>query len=323
MNPSASPTWLRLSALTVLCTAALLQGCATPQNRDPLESFNRKMFRFNEVLDDTLLRPVATGYDAVTPEPVQRGIDNFSNNIKDVWSIVNLMLQGRPGMAVQTVLRVGVNTAFGVAGFVDVATPMQLDRPVEDLGQTLAVWGAPSGAYLMLPFFGPSTVRDAAAMPVDMQVSASKLFSEPRDVNAVRVLSIVNKRAMALNATSLLGDIALDRYSFVRDAYLQRRESQIYNGDPPGQGSDEDMDYERYDGPIDQQSAVEQGAAPVAVLWHQPVMVSEVMDRTLTVSEDFLAELTAWTAPVGSSDFANTVPTADELAGLREHADLR
>ncbi|HET6788294.1 MAG TPA: VacJ family lipoprotein, partial [Aquabacterium sp.] len=128
-------------ASVALGAAMLLQGCATPQNRDPLESFNRKVFGFNEALDGAVVKPAAKGYAAVVPEPVQTGIGNFINNIKDVWSAINLLLQGQGAGAAEEVLRVGINTTLGMAGFVDVATSMQLDRHNEDLGQTLGVWG--------------------------------------------------------------------------------------------------------------------------------------------------------------------------------------
>ncbi|RZL09927.1 MAG: VacJ family lipoprotein [Rubrivivax sp.] len=335
MSSATEGAWRGL-VLTALCAAALLQGCATPQNRDPLEPVNRKIFRFNEVLDDNVLKPVATGYDKVTPELVQIGIDNFVNNIKDVWSAVNLVLQGRPGMAAQTVLRVSLNTTLGLVGFIDIATPMQLDRQNEDFGQTLAVWGVPSGAYLMLPVLGPSTVRDTAAMPADLYFSPSALFQEPRDANAVRILSIVNKRALLLDASSLLGDVALDRYSFVRDAFLQRRQNLIYNGEPPD-GDDEGWDDAAEtppapaapaDGPVEAAPAQPQShlsapaASPVLVMWERHLLVPEQLDTRLEISDEWVTQLMAWShRPM--SVIANSLPAGDELAGLREQAEPR
>lgn len=336
MSSATEGAWRGL-ILTAVCAAALLQGCATSQNRDPLESVNRKIFRFNEVLDDNVLKPVATGYDKVTPELVQIGIDNFVNNIKDVWSAVNLVLQGRPGMAAQTVLRVGLNTTLGLAGFIDIASPMQLDRPNEDLGQTLAVWGVPSGAYLMLPVFGPSTVRDTAAMPADLYFSPSALFQTPRDANAVRILSIVNKRSLLLGASSLLGDVALDRYAFVRDAFLQRRQNLIYNGEPPEDDGDDAWDDTGEAAPAAPLAPAEgssdpkpqpqsrlsvPAATPVVVLWERPLLVPEQLDGHLEVSDEWLTQLSAW-SHVPVSAFANNSPTHDELAGLREQVEPR
>jgi phospholipid-binding lipoprotein MlaA len=336
MNSGTSGAWRGL-VLTAVCAAALLQGCATSQNRDPLESVNRKIFRFNEVLDDNVLKPVATGYDKVTPELVQIGIDNFVNNIKDVWSAVNLVLQGRPGTAAQTVLRVSLNTTLGLVGFIDIATPMQLDRQNEDFGQTLAVWGVPSGAYLMLPVLGPSTVRDTAAMPADQYFSPSALFHEPRDANAVRILSIVNKRALLLGASSLLGDVALDRYSFVRDAFLQRRQNLIYNGEPPDGDDGEWEDSAETapasaapadDAPVEPtpvpqpQSHLTVPAAPLLVLWERHLLIPEPLDGRLEVSGEWLTRLTAW-SHTPMSVIANNLPTGEELAGLREQAEPR
>ncbi len=329
MSSDTNRAWRGLT-LTALCAAALLQGCATPQNRDPLESMNRKIFGFNEALDNNLLKPVATGYDKVTPELVQIGIDNFVNNIKDVWSAVNQVLQGRPGMAAQTVLRVSLNTTLGLAGFIDIASPMQLDRPNEDFGQTLGVWGVPSGAYLMLPLLGPSTVRDTAALPADLYVSPSALFGEPRDANAVRILTLVNKRALLLDASSLLGDVALDRYAFVRDAFLQRRQNLIYNGEPPDEGGDDWDDASEPEpapspSPADQQpqsrlTAPE--ASPVVVLWERHLLLPEQLDAHLAVSDEWLTQLTGW-SHLPLSAIANNSPSNDELAGLREQAEPR
>lgn len=335
MNPGASSTStaraVRGLSAVALGAALVLQGCATSQNRDPLESFNRKMFRFNEVLDDNILRPVATGYDAITPQPVQTGIDNFVNNIKDVWSAVNLVLQGRPGQAAQTVLRVGLNTTLGVAGFIDIATPMQIDRPNEDLGQTFGVWGAPAGAYMVLPFFGPSTVRDTVALPADQYFSAARLFREPADANAVRVLTVVNKRALVLGASNLLGDVSFDKYAFVRDAFLQRRQNLIYDGEPPEELYDngDDDAYESDVGPEASPEAVSQpqsllqpAVLPPAVIWQHELQVPYELNASLQAQPHILAAVATWSAQ-GVSDLAGELPTDEELAGLREHAEPR
>ena len=228
----------RWATRTALMTLALsLAACATTNPRDPLEPMNRKIFGFNEALDQVLIRPVATGYAAVVPSFVQTGFSNVIKNIKDVWSAANLVLQGRPGEGAQEILRVGINTTFGLGGLLDIATPMQLERHNEDLGQTFGVWGVPSGPYLVLPLFGPSTVRDAAGMPADNYFSPTLFFHQVPDINAVRVMTVVHTRAQLLDATALMNDVALDKYAFVRDAYMQRRRSQIYNGDPPDEFS--------------------------------------------------------------------------------------
>jgi phospholipid-binding lipoprotein MlaA len=295
---------------------AMLAGCATTQNKDPLESLNRKVYGFNEALDAVLIKPVAVGYATVTPSPVQTGVANFINNIKDVWSAFNLFLQGRPGEGAKEVLRVGVNSTLGLAGFVDVATDMRLDRHNEDLGQTLGVWGAPDGAYLVLPFFGPSTVRDAIALPADQYFMPSSTLQESRDANGMRFLQVVSARAQALRATDLLDDVALDKYAFVRDAYLQRRRNMIYNGEPP-----------------DEQSLWAPEVAPLAVLWHNPIHLdlSAPLDRVLAgagqgqlaalctaqVARDLGVVASMHPVPMGESAPAVVSPTAEELAGLR------
>ena len=230
----------RLSALTqsVVLAGSLialgsLQGCATPQNRDPLESWNRKVFSFNESLDDNVLKPVATGYRAVTPEPVRNAFTNFVGNIKDAWSTVNLFLQGRFKDGTLGVIRFTVNSTFGLAGLIDIATPMQLDKPNEDFGQTLGVWGVKPGAYIVWPVLGPSTVRDSFSIPGDFYFSASAVAVYPREANILTTLQIVNLRANLLDAGNLIDDVALDKYAFIRDAYFQRRQNLIYEGDPP------------------------------------------------------------------------------------------
>lgn len=225
-----------------LAAVLALQGCATARNPDPLESINRRMFSFNDALDENVLKPVATGYRKVTPEPVRTGFTNFVNNIKDVWSTANLFLQGRFADGTLGVVRVSVNSTFGLLGLLDIASEMRIDRPNEDLGQTLGVWGMGPGAYIVWPVLGPSTVRDSIALPADMQFSASAAGDSAREKNVLRLWSGINLRANLLDATNLLSDVALDKYAFVRDAYLQRRQNLIYEGDPPHQdfGSDED-----------------------------------------------------------------------------------
>jgi len=236
--------WTRGLTVAVLASSALLQGCATRQNPDPLESMNRKVFSFNETLDENVLRPVATGYKAVTPQPTRTAISNFGGNIKDIWSAINLFLQGHPGEGATQLMRVSVNTTFGLAGFIDIATPMRLERQNEDFGQTLGVWGVKPGAYIVWPFLGPSTLRDSVGLPGDMYFSASRVFSNDPEVYWVSALTLVNARASLLDVSNLLGDVALDRYAFVRDAYLQRRQNLIYNGEPP-----EDIQDDGYEAP--------------------------------------------------------------------------
>lgn len=234
MHRSARRPVGRLAAvLAGVMLVGVLQGCATRQNPDPLEPWNRKVFAFNETLDSNVLKPMAEGYKAVTPEPVRTAFSNFLNNLKDVWSTANLFLQGRFKDGTLGVIRVTVNSTFGLGGLIDIATPMQLDRPNEDFGQTLGVWGVKPGAYIVWPVLGPSTLRDSVGLPGDLYFSASTLATYPREANVFRVTQVVHTRANLLDAGNLIDDVALDKYAFIRDAYLQRRQNLIYNGDPP------------------------------------------------------------------------------------------
>lgn len=223
----------------------LVQGCATgPQANpaDPLEPFNRSVFGFNEGLDRAVLKPVATAYQSVTPAPVRTGVTSFFENISDVWSFVNNVLQAKPEYAMDSFFRVTVNTLWGVGGIFDVASQLKIPKHSEDFGQTLGTWGVASGAYVVLPLFGSSTVRDSAGLVVDMK---GNLVSQAHNVparNSLTGLRLVDTRANLLSAGNILDQAALDKYTFTRDAYLQRRQSLI-GGDKPAEPE------ERYDLP--------------------------------------------------------------------------
>lgn len=236
---ASAPRWVGRGVLGgVLVGAALVSGCATQKNRDPLESWNRQVFAFNEGLDRHVLKPTAKAYQSVTPEFFRHGVDNFFGNFKDVWATANLFLQGRLADGALGVMRVGVNTTLGLGGVLDVATPMRLYRINEDFGQTLGVWGVKSGAYIVWPVLGPSTLRDSVGLPLDLYASPTSLSRNAAGNNRLRVWNLVNVRAGFLSASDLLEDVALDQYAFVRDAYLQRRQNLIYNGDPPDDDED-------------------------------------------------------------------------------------
>jgi phospholipid-binding lipoprotein MlaA len=217
-----------------------LTGCATgPQTNpaDPLEPLNRSVFRFNDTVDENVLKPVATGYRDYTPTLVQTGVRNVFNNFSDVSAVLNNGLQLKGRQAASSLMRVVVNTTVGVYGLFDVATAIKLERYPEDFGQTLGYWGVRSGPYLVLPLLGPSTVRDTAGLPVDWQVDP---VNNERIANfgpETQILRIVDRRASYLAAGNMLNEASIDKYAFLRDAYLQRRRSQIFDGNPP----DEDL----------------------------------------------------------------------------------
>lgn len=225
-----------LSLVVALGASLLATGCATGPNanpKDPLEPFNRSVSRFNDVLDDNVLKPVATGYRDATPDLVQQGVRNVFNNLSDMWSTVNSGLQLKGRDTAESFMRVVVNTVFGVYGIFDVATEIKLQRHTEDFGQTLGYWGVPSGPYLVLPLLGPSTVRDTAGLPVDTSADLVRNLDHIPTRNSALSLRIVEKRADLLKATGMLEQAALDKYSFTRDSYLQYRRSQVFDGNPP------------------------------------------------------------------------------------------
>lgn len=208
----------------------LVAGCATGPDanpQDPLEPFNRNVSEFNESVDAMVLKPVATVYRDVTPDLVRTGVSNFFSNLGDVWSFINATLQLRPREASENFLRFGVNTAFGMGGVLDIASEMGIERTRLDFGQTLGRWGVPAGPYLVLPIFGPSSIRDAAGFGVETRGDLVQGIDNTGTRNALTVLRAVETRANLLRATSMLEGAALDKYSFTRDVYLRRRQSQI------------------------------------------------------------------------------------------------
>jgi phospholipid-binding lipoprotein MlaA len=231
------------AALAPLVLLALLGGCASagPVNpRDPLEATNRAVFEFNDGLDKAFIKPVAQAYRAVLPQPVRTGVRNFFGNLQDPWIGVNNLLQGKVEAGLTDWFRFATNSTIGFGGVMDVASGMRMAKHNEDFGQTLGVWGAPPGDYLVLPLFGPSNVRDGLGLIVDAYGYGGfwlpRLIDPPHRVawrNSLSALDIVNLRASLLDTESIFEAAALDRYSFLRDAYMQRRRNLIYDGDPP------------------------------------------------------------------------------------------
>ena len=226
---------LRFTRIAVaLLVAALAIGCATTRdNPDPWEGFNRKSYAFNDAVDRAVLKPVATGYVKVVPAFAREGVNNFFDNLDDIGTGLNNILQGKPRDGVSDLGRFVVNSVFGVFGLWDVATPLGLEKHNEDFGQTLGVWGVQSGPYLVLPLLGPSSARDAPARIVDPSWFYSEYVNPESLYWGVWGLDKVRIRANLFQAEGVLKEAALDQYSFVRDAWLQRRRSQVYDGNPP------------------------------------------------------------------------------------------
>ena len=223
-----------------LAACALAAGCASTSNpRDPLETYNRTMFGFNEGVDKALIRPVAKGYDTVMPQVARTGVANVFSNIGDVWISVNNLLQGKPVDAASDLGRFVVNTTAGIGGLIDWASDMGLEKHEEDFGQTLGRWGVGNGPFVVLPVVGPRTVRDTVGFGVDVAADPVYSIKNVPTRNTTAAVRLVEDRAQLLPVEKTLEEAALDKYAYVRDAYLQRRRNLIYDGRPPRDLDDE------------------------------------------------------------------------------------
>ena len=226
-----------LSAIIGFC---LISGCAsgpTANPTDPLEPLNRGVYSFNEGVDKVILKPVARGYRAITPSPIRAGVSNVFNNLEDLWSGLNGILQLRPQVAIDNLVRFSMNSVFGLGGILDIASEAGIERSPEDLGKTLGRWGVPSGPYLVFPLLGPTTVRDATMIIVENRYSPISQIDHTRTRNSATVLRVVDTRTNLLRVTDMLDEAALDKYSFTRDAFLQKRRAEVYR---PQGNSDND-----------------------------------------------------------------------------------
>jgi phospholipid-binding lipoprotein MlaA len=224
------------ATLLALALSGLLGGCATSGNpKDPVEGFNRAMFAFNEGLDTVLIKPVAQGYDAALPVPVKTGVTNFFGNIADLFIGVNNLLQGKPDQALSDLGRVVINSTIGILGLFDVATEAGLEKHEEDFGQTFGRWGMGDGAYVVIPVFGPRTVRDTAGLILDVAVDPIGDIDHVPTRNSLAALRLIDTRADLLPADKVIEEAALDKYAYVRDGYLQRRRNLVHDGNPPRQ----------------------------------------------------------------------------------------
>ena len=226
--------------LSVALAAAFVggfSGCASTANnpKDPYEGFNRAMFSVNEGVD-VVLKPVAQGYDAAAPLPVKAGIGNFFGNISDAWTAINNFLQGKGSEGLSDVGRVLVNTTLGIGGVFDVASEMGLEKHAEDFGQTMAVWGVPEGNYLCWPLIGPRTTRDSFGWLVDTYADPVGYVDNVAVRNTLVGVRFIDVRASLLPTDKVVEQAAFDKYSYIRDAYLQNRRSVVRDGQPEREG---------------------------------------------------------------------------------------
>jgi len=245
---------MQTTRIFLTLTVITLAGCASPQVKnpaDPLESFNRGVYQFNDTVDKAIAKPVAQGYNAVMPLPGKIMVSNFFSNLDDVIITANDLLQFKFAQAASDGARFLFNSTFGVFGLFDVAH--RLEKHNEDFGQTLGYWGVGSGAYLVLPILGPSTVRDGVGLYVDSRPSRLRHVDHIRTRNQLFLTKAVSRRAQLLDQEKVLDEAALDRYEFIRDAYLLRRQSLVYDGNPPREEYDydeEDSGFEYQEVPI-------------------------------------------------------------------------
>lgn len=218
--------------LTVFCSACATTG-SIEEYKDPFEKYNRTMYKFNDDVDKAILKPIAKGYRKVVPGPVRRSVGNFYRNLLEPTTIINDILQGKFQQAVSDSVRLLFNTSFGLLGFFDVATALGIERHQEDFGQTFAVWGIKPGPFIMLPFLGPTNLRDGIGLLPYYLYTDPRLYNPETDVNIALIgINVIDSRAQLLTPSKLL-ELQLDPYAFLRATYNQRRLNLIYDGDPP------------------------------------------------------------------------------------------
>lgn len=226
----------------LLLVSLVLGGCASTQQeknpQDPLEPFNRSMYKFNDAVDKAILKPVAKGYNTVIPERGKIMVSNFFSNLDDIIVTINDLLQLKFAQAASDGTRVIFNSTFGVLGLINITD--RLEKHNEDFGQTLGYWGISSGPYVILPLFGPSTFRDSIGLSVDSYASPIRLIPNIPTRNVMYLTRMISLRAGLLDQEKILDEAAIDRYAFIRDAYLQQRQSLVYDGNPPREKFDDE-----------------------------------------------------------------------------------
>lgn len=301
---SASRSW-RLTVPVLAATVVLTTGCATTGNpKDPLEGFNRAIFSFNEGLDKVAIKPLAQGYDFVVPLPGKTMVSNFFGNLQDPWIAANNLLQGKPGQALSDAGRFVINSTVGILGAFDVASELGIEKHEEDFGQTVARWGVGDGAYLVLPFFGPRTFRDALTLIVDGYGDPVYYLTE--DIPTRNILygtRLLSNRASVLPADKTIEEAALDKYAYLRDAYLQRRRNLIFDGRPPRE-KDEDAATE-LGGPLARELTAPDAVSPPGLVAADEPPVAPAMDRQPLSGYGFNASAPARVnSPVDADDAA-------------------
>lgn len=254
---------MKVVSIFLVITGFTLGGCASAPAKnpaDPFESMNRSVYQFNDALDRAVAKPVAQGYDAVMPEPGKIMVGNFFSNLDNILVTLNDLLQFKFTQAASDGSRVLFNSTFGIFGLLDVAD--RLEKHNEDFGQTLGYWGINSGPYLVLPVLGPSSVRDGIGFYVDTRPSQMRRVTHMRTRNQLYLTRGINRRAQLLEQEKVFDSAAIDRYELIRDAYLQRRQSLVYDGNLPRPSYD-DMDFEEEDIPMHEPAPVNHENVPI------------------------------------------------------------
>lgn len=235
-----TPLRFRRAALALAGATTLLAGCAVgPTKEDPLEPFNRQMYAVHQVVDGNVVKPIAEAYVKVTPEPIRTGVSNFFGNLDDLFTGINNVLEGNGKQAGDDFGRVLLNSTFGMLGILDLGSMVGIPKDHKDFGITFGKWGVPAGPYLFIPLFGPTTVRDGTGTLVRLFIGPIGYIPEVPLRNSIYGVGYLDARAQVLSGESVLDTAALDKYRFLRNAYLKNRQYQIYDGKPP---ADEDDD---------------------------------------------------------------------------------